>query len=877
MEPKYYTVDSKKPKPHPRLQNLLSFFEASSSSSSLNGGGGDSAKRTPPALPPRLYHSATTSDFNSSSSGNIDHTNTNSNNNNNPSSDHHNNLELTSPPPTPPPPSSTIGSGSPSTHDLMSARTMITDPVAVQMLDKLNRELQQERSAHLQSRNRIRVLEEENRQIREQNSRLQSRLSKVWQHYNSFQKVMAETYNSNSNNNSNFDSQSDYSVSPPLHSSNGSNSFNNNNSSNNINNSNNSSSSGIYQVARPLGGFNQPHTRSKSNTVSGDYKHFTNSLLQNGSVNSNSSFLLNNSNGSVNNATNNGNNNNNNNNSNNGGNAINNGNSSTRSKSMSVSHMSLSGGSPPNSQLLNTSTGYLQELVDQNSTVGDDASQSHFTEDDYARMLDKRRGIAYQILKTEKEYASHLQLIVEEFLNPMRIESYQSSNPFVTTLHVKQLFGDVEVILGSSGLLIEDLEKVLNNTSNLGLGEVFLKICDYFKLYSPYVKNYYSSISILNKLKEESHKFQAFIHEKEQKLESTNFTDLGSLLVLPLSRIGQYTPMLFEMYMSTPKSHADFDLFKNAVSKMKSIVDYVKEKSREYESQNKVRIIQNLLIGKFNNLNEPHRRYVREGLLTEILARNSGNQLHCFLFNDMFLVSSPIVKKQQTHYVFKKDIRLAEAEVTIVSDQDEKPLFQISFTSQLSQSGSDSPSSNITANSVLNGIINGGPISGGGSSSGADNESRETLTFCADSVRDREEWVQALAHYISQEKKKQANRRPEESTIENRGGEIDFKNSDIQLCEQIGSGGSGCTVHRCTVDGFTCAVKVLKLKNTQSFLIDQFVSEINIMEQLNHQNIAKHHLEAQCAVPHDRSDLDGAGNRQGSRVFAQPEAAHHPS
>ncbi|GAM18546.1 hypothetical protein SAMD00019534_017210 [Acytostelium subglobosum LB1] len=460
----------------------------------------------------------------------------------------------------------------------------------------------------------------------------------------------------------------------------------------------------------------------------------------------------------------------------------------------------------------------------------DDPLQINPNEEEYARMMENRKAITNQILKTETEYASHLSLIVEEFLNPMRVESYQSNNPFVTAVHVKQLFGDVEVILGSSGLLIEDLEKVISDPANRGLGDVFLKICDYFKLYSPYVKNYYTSITVLNKLKEESHKFQAFIHEKEQRLEHTNFSDLGSLLVLPLSRISQYTPMLSDLFRSTPKRHPDYEPLKNAVIKMKSIVDYVKEKSREYESQNKVRSIQSQMLGKFNNLNEPHRRYVREGLLTEIQNKGNGNgnQLHCFLFNDLLILSSPVVKKQQTNYMFKKEIRLCEADVvTLVGDSEDRPVFQISFMSYVQ---ADSGSGGLTTASVLNSLINGSSVS--------ESEQRETLAFCADSVRDREEWVQTLNTYIAIEKKKLSSKRAEE-LIESKG-EIDFKNSDIQLCEQIGSGGSGCTVHRCTVDGFTCAVKILRVKNTQPFLVEQFVSEIKIMEQLNHQNIAKY-------------------------------------
>ncbi|KAF2074184.1 hypothetical protein CYY_004502 [Polysphondylium violaceum] len=460
----------------------------------------------------------------------------------------------------------------------------------------------------------------------------------------------------------------------------------------------------------------------------------------------------------------------------------------------------------------------------------------NLSEEQYISMLDKRREVVLQVLKTEKEYSSHLSIIVENFLVPIKVETHQSSNPFISARDIKQVFGDVEVILGSSGLLIEDLEKILDTTSKFtpGLGDVFLKISDYFKMYTSYVKNYYNSITILNKLKEESHKFQSFIQEREATiLTTTNYNDLGSLLVLPVTRIGQFTTMLIDIYRLTPQAHPDFEPFKNAVVKMKSIVDYVKEKSREYDSQNKVRIIQNSLVGKFKNLNLPHRRYVREGILNDVTSK-TPNQIYCFLFNDIMLLSSANIGKKSNQYQYKKEIKLATSEVSIISDNDNRPLFQIKFIPSASADDSTSPSihsNNLTT--TLNGIIS----VTSSSASESKEEEPEFYIFEAESIRDREDWISNIQINIASASKKGSSlRRVEE--IEK--GDIDFNTSDIQLCEELGSGGSGCFVHRCTIDGLTCAVKLLKLKNTSPYLVDQFVSEINIMVQLSHPNIAKY-------------------------------------
>ncbi|GAM21583.1 hypothetical protein SAMD00019534_047580 [Acytostelium subglobosum LB1] len=804
MEQKYHTLDSttKRKQTHPNLHNLLSFFESTSTSS--DGLGSLRDKRPP--VPPRSHNYNNSSTFDETS-GLLDH------NNNHPGLSR-----------------STSSGGDPyalsmaSFESLNSAQGLITDPNATRIIDELKRELQHERNSHLQTRHLLRNVEEDNRlqkqnlqALRAKYDRLHHKLQKMSSLYQSFHKTISDAMQDGGEFDVGSGAAGHSSTSPAV-------AFSNGGSPRPIamvSASTSGSSAFTPSMQSPVlqpspsfsGSGSSPHMRSKSYSISDTLSRSNKAARGMSLVGSGS-----------------------------GGSDLN---TSTSGTYTTMPTHTATAGSPTNSNNLTQqhSLNYIQDL--------DDYHHHALTDDEYARMIENRILIVNQILRTEKEYAAYLQLIVEEFLTPMKSESYQSSNPFVTTLHIKQIFGDVEVILGSSGLLIEDIENVLNSdSSKSSMGSVFLKICDYFKLYSPYVKNYYTSISVLNKLKEESHKFQSFIHEKEQKLAQTNFTELGSLLVLPLSRIGQYTPLLIELFKSTPKTHDDYEPLKNAVIKMRTIVDYVKEKSREYESQNKVRIIQGLLIGKFQNLNEPHRRYVREGELTEhTKSGGTGNQLYCFLFNDLFIVSVPTAKKQQTQYTFKRDIRLMDAEVSVVSSMeagDDKPLFQLSFTSAVLSTSADHSSSSgaaLTANSVLNGIISGATLMTSSSESKVDGEQRiETLTFCADSARDRDEWVQALQLHILAEKKKNANRRTEEPTtlMENKGGDIDFKNSEIQLCEQIGSGGSGCTVHRCTVDGFTCAVKILKLKNTQPYLIDQFVSEINIMEQLSHSNIAKY-------------------------------------
>lgn len=58
------------------------------------------------------------------------------------------------------------------------------------------------------------------------------------------------------------------------------------------------------------------------------------------------------------------------------------------------------------------------------------------------------------------------------------------------------------------------------------------------------------------------------------------------------------------------------------------------------------------------------------------------------------------------------------------------------------------------------------------------------------------------------------------------------------MYERLGSGGSLATVWRCTVDGFTCAMKELGEAPTE--IKNSFLNEINLIENLSHENIVRY-------------------------------------
>lgn len=68
----------------------------------------------------------------------------------------------------------------------------------------------------------------------------------------------------------------------------------------------------------------------------------------------------------------------------------------------------------------------------------------------------------------------------------------------------------------------------------------------------------------------------------------------------------------------------------------------------------------------------------------------------------------------------------------------------------------------------------------------------------------------------------------------------DFSTAKLERFEKLGSGGFG-SVYRCAIDGYTCAMKVLKIdQNTKKMDIAAVKTEVSILERARHQNIVRY-------------------------------------
>ncbi|EGC28800.1 hypothetical protein DICPUDRAFT_51654 [Dictyostelium purpureum] len=267
-----------------------------------------------------------------------------------------------------------------------------------------------------------------------------------------------------------------------------------------------------------------------------------------------------------------------------------------------------------------------------------------------------RHNIVKELLATEKVYIENLEHLLSHYFNPMREESSKLN---IKMDHFGLLISNLEVIINYNKNLLDIIKPKVDNWSHSQtIGDVFEQFTLYLKVYTQYVKEYSIFFETINNLRKNNSKFEAFIVEKEY---SDNYKTVGTYLILPIQRIPRYTLLLTDLVKNTWADHLDYTNLTLSLKKMQEVALYVNEKKREAENIAKVTEIQNNFIGKFENLAEPHRRFVFEGPLTVIGPNGKESHRVFYLFNDVLIGTKPITSglvKKKVNLKVKESIRM---------------------------------------------------------------------------------------------------------------------------------------------------------------------------------------------------------------------------
>lgn len=175
--------------------------------------------------------------------------------------------------------------------------------------------------------------------------------------------------------------------------------------------------------------------------------------------------------------------------------------------------------------------------------------------------------------------------------------------------------------------LHKDIQQVVDNWDESStIGDIFVRVAPFMKMYNQYSNRYDQALSTLTKCMK-NEEFQLLVEEIDgtTKLGSR----LESLLIAPIQRIPRYTLLLQELRKSTPENHSDISHLDKAIPLVQQVANYINSNMSQVENQEK---LLSLSLAGAESLLKPHRVLLHEGIVLD-----GKKKVHVWLFNDIFV------------------------------------------------------------------------------------------------------------------------------------------------------------------------------------------------------------------------------------------------
>ncbi|KAL6072759.1 Round spore [Balamuthia mandrillaris] len=269
----------------------------------------------------------------------------------------------------------------------------------------------------------------------------------------------------------------------------------------------------------------------------------------------------------------------------------------------------------------------------------------------------RRQQVTEEIISTEEDYVRDLDIIIDVFLKPLR------EGELLNKTQIMNVFSNIEMIATVN-------KELFNNLKTKSVGQAFLSVVDYLKLYSVYCGNQENALNQINKLRSSNSEFDSFL-EYCHSLPDLRSLDLYAFLIKPIQRICKYPLLLGELLKCTQESHPDHALLTSALQKMKDTVSLINQKKRDFELSLRMYELSKLLEFPKNEdiklMEDPGRRLISEGPLTVLVGKKrKASEGHYFLFTDLFF----FVKPRGKNYVVKTKLNLMDCVCGDLEDEE---------------------------------------------------------------------------------------------------------------------------------------------------------------------------------------------------------------
>lgn len=247
--------------------------------------------------------------------------------------------------------------------------------------------------------------------------------------------------------------------------------------------------------------------------------------------------------------------------------------------------------------------------------------------------FERRTKISNEIIETERSYISSLKRLIQVYHQPLlelcAAQAVENPNTKLTTEGINKIFSTLPSILPLNEELLNRLEVCISNwREEQTIGDVFLTIAPFLKMYADYENRYETALSIYTNFMKD----QAF-GNKVRELDELVDIRVEACLIMPIQRIPRYKLLLEDMVRHTPQEHPDHNLLKQALAKVDDVAVKIDKGLHEYEKQQ--RLLEISTQSTFQGLLAAHRRLLREGEVAT--AAVGGGKLQLLIFNDILV------------------------------------------------------------------------------------------------------------------------------------------------------------------------------------------------------------------------------------------------
>ncbi|KAL5037253.1 hypothetical protein BDV3_006777 [Batrachochytrium dendrobatidis] len=291
--------------------------------------------------------------------------------------------------------------------------------------------------------------------------------------------------------------------------------------------------------------------------------------------------------------------------------------------------------------------------------------------------ISKRQKVAEEILETELRYVDCLTILNDIYYAPL-LEACGTPNEIIAKKFITEVFSNLKDIFGVNCELKKQLKERIKSKpfdpDTTCIGDIFLMLTPYLKMYSLYVKNFNHAIALVSDISQKNTTFATFIKEQGMKPECKGRI-FQTFLIEPVQRIPRYKLLLEDLLKRTPTQHPDHIGVVRALKLVSQVATFVNEDIRMHENVLQMIDIQKGLAGLNESLLAPGRRFIYRGAVTKI-SRKSHQARELILFSDVLIYASPGLLEDQ--FLFHRKLPLDQFRVEHVPDTETiKNAFQI--------------------------------------------------------------------------------------------------------------------------------------------------------------------------------------------------------